>query len=212
MMIKMTKKLTTVMTLCTLALLMACGASLSPQLYTLSPMAAKRASETSSLTITVGPVSLPESVDRPQLVLSVAPNQVTIDEFNRWASPLKSNMASVVAENLSLLLGTPYVSLFPQSVSLSPSYRVAIDVIRFESVPGETAKLTAIWSVRSTEDGQVQGGRTILAEPVREKTCAAIVGAHSRMLTGLSGDIAGAIRTLAEAERKGKPKAAESIK
>ena len=200
------------MILCTLALLTACGASISPQLYTLSPMAAKPANETSSLTITVGPVSLPESVDRPQIVLSGAPNQITIDEFNRWASPLKSNIASVVAENLSLLLGTPYVSLFPQSVSLSPSYRVAIDVIRFESVPGETAKLTAIWSVRSTADGRVQGGRTILAEPVQEKTCAALVAAHSRMLAGLSGDIAGAIRGLAGAERKGKTEAVESVK
>ena len=207
-MIKMTKKLATFMILCALALLTACGASLSPQLYTLSPMAAKRASDTSNLTITVGPLSLPESVDRPQLVLSVAPNQVTIDEFNRWASPLKSNMASVIAENLSLLLGTPYVSLFPQSVSLSPSYRVAIDVVRFESVPGETARLTAIWSIRSTEDGRVQGGRTILAEPVREKTYTAIVAAHSRMLAGLSGDIAGAVRGMAGvAKSKGTPEA-----
>ena len=205
------KKLATVVILCALAVLAAGCASTSPQLYTLSPMA-KPVSETSILTITVGPVSLPAAVDRPQLVLSVAPNQVAVDEFNRWASPLKSDIARVVAENLSLLLGTPYVSLFPQSVSLSPSYRVAIDVIRFESVPGETAKLTAIWSVRSTADGRVQGGRTILAEPVQEKTCAALVAAHSRMLAGLSGDIAGAIRGLAGAERKGKTEAVESVK
>ncbi|MDQ1277092.1 MAG: uncharacterized protein QG555_131, partial [Thermodesulfobacteriota bacterium] len=60
----------------------------------------KTGGETSTLTITVGPVSLPAAVDRPQLVLSVTPNQVAVDEFNRWASPLKGDIARVIAENL----------------------------------------------------------------------------------------------------------------
>ena len=202
----MMRKLTTVMILCALTVLTAGCASTSPQLYTLSPME-KPVSETSILTITVGPVSVPTAVDRPQLVLSVAPNQVAFDEFNRWASPLKSDIARVVAENLSLLLGSPYVSVFPQSVSIASSYRVTIDVMRFESVPGETAKMTAIWSVRSTADGQEQEGRTALAEPFRDKTYAALVAAHSRMLAVLSGDIAASIRTLAAGGRKGNPEA-----
>ncbi len=159
--------------------------------------------ETSTLTITVGPVSLPAAVDRPQLVLSVTPNQVAVDEFNRWASPLKGDIARVIAENLSALLGSPYVSVFPQSVS--PSYRVTIDVTRFESAPGEEARLNAIWLVRSAADGQSQGGRTVLTELVREKTSSALVAAHSRMSGVLSGDIAAAIRTLAAAGRKEPP-------
>ncbi|HAJ27788.1 MAG TPA: hypothetical protein DCG53_11200 [Syntrophus sp. (in: bacteria)] len=200
----MMKKFTLVMILCALAVLTVGCASTSTRLYTLSPTA-KPVSEPSILAITVGPVSLPAAVDRPQLVLSPAPNQVSIDEFNRWASPLKSDIARVVAENLSLLLGSPYVSVFPQSVSVSPSYRVVIDVMRFESVPGEMAKLGAIWSVRSTADGQSQGGGTTLAEPVRENSYTALIAAHSRMLGGLSSDIAAAIRTLAAAGKKGSP-------
>jgi uncharacterized lipoprotein YmbA len=200
----MMKKFTVVMILCALAVLTAGCASTSTQLYTLSSMA-KPVSETSILTITVGPVSVPAAVDRPQIVLSVAPNQVTVDEFNRWASPLRSDIARVVAENLSLLLGSPYVSVFPLSVSVSPSYRVTIDVMRFESIPGETAKLSAIWSVRSTADGQSQGGGTTSSEPVREKTYAALIAAHSRILAVLSGDIAASIRTLAGGGRKGNP-------
>ncbi|MFA5180970.1 MAG: PqiC family protein [Syntrophales bacterium] len=197
-------KPTAIKILCALAVLMLTAgcASTSPQLYTLSPMA-KPVNETSTLTITVGPVSLPAAVDRPQLVLSVAPNQVTVDEFNRWASPLKNDIARVVAENLSALLGSPYVSVFPQTVSLSPSYRVTIDVLRFESVPGETAKLNAIWSVRSTADGKIREGGTTLAEPVRGNTYAALIAAHSRMLGGLSGDIAASIRRLSDTAQKG---------
>jgi uncharacterized protein len=148
---------------------------------------------------------LPAAVDRPQLVWSVSPNQVAVDEFNRWAAPLKDDIARVIAENLAVLLGSPYVSVFPQSVSVSPAYRVTIDVARFESVPGEEARLNAIWSVRFTADGQSQGGRTVLAEAVREKTPSALVAAHSRMVGVLSGDIAAAIRTLAATGRKETP-------
>jgi uncharacterized protein len=196
------KKFTVVMILCALAVFTAGCASNSTQLYTLSPMA-KPASEKSILTITVGPVSLPATVDRPQLVLSIGPNQIAVDEFNRWASPLKNDIPRIVAENLSLLLGSPYVSVFPQSVSVSPSYRVTIDVMRFESVPGETANLTAIWSIRSTADGLVQGGGATLAEPVRGNTYAALIAAHSRMMGVMSGDIAASIRRLADTARKG---------
>jgi len=178
------KKLPTMKILCALAVLILTAgcASTSPQLYTLSPME-KPVGETSTLTITVGPVSLPATVNRPQLVLSVTPNQVAVDEFNRWASPLKGDIARVIAENLSALLGFPYVSVFPQSVS--PSYRVTIDVTRFESAPGEEARLNAIWLVRAAADGQSQGGRTVLAELVREKTSSALVAANSRMLGGI---------------------------
>jgi hypothetical protein len=45
----------------------------------------------------------------------------------------------------------------------------------------------------------------VLAEPIREKTPAALVAAHSKMLAILSGDIAAAIQALAETAHKGTP-------
>ncbi len=176
-------------------------ASASPQLYTLSPTA-QPVNAKSNLTISVGPVTVPAAVDRSQLVLSVAPHQVAVDEFNRWASPLKTDIARVVAQNLSLILGTPYASVFPQSVSVSPSYRVTIDVMHFESIPGDSARLTAIWSVRRTADEQSQGGSTALSEPVRDNTYAALVAAHSKMLGTMSSNIAATISTLMAGNRK----------
>ena len=180
-----------------------CGcASVAPQLYTLSPTAVP-SGDASDLAVTVGPVSVPEAVDRPQIVSNFTPNQLRVDEFNRWASPLKNDIARMVAENLAVILGSPYVSVFPQSVSVAPSYRVAIDVVRFEFAPGSEARLGALWSVRSTADGRSRTGATTLAEPIKESSPAAMVAAHSRMLGGLSVDIAAAIRSLAAGARKG---------
>jgi len=190
------KKLKMGTMLCIMAIIAAGCASASPQLYNLSP-AAKPASETSSLAVTVGPVSLPAAVDRPQLVLNVGPNQLRLDEFNRWAAPLKTEIARVVAENLSLLLGSPYVSVFPQANALTPAYRVTIDVTRFESVPGGAARLTAVWCARATADERRQEGATTMTAVLTADDCPAMVAAHSMMIGGMSGDIAAAIRKLA---------------
>ena len=101
---------------------------------------------------------MPAVVDRPQIVVSTGANQVRLDEFNRWASPLQDNISRVVAENLVAMLGTPRVTLFPQTLSADADYRVAIEVQRFESTPGKSATLDAVWTVRRTKDGKTQTG------------------------------------------------------
>src|SRR5574340_182433 len=119
--------------LCTLAVLLVGCASTNPaHFYTLAPTATPAGTSTSHA-IAVGPVSVPSVVDRPQIVIRTGPNQVNFDEFNRWASPLKDGIAQVVAGNLSALLGTPRVTVFPRATIADLSYRVEIDVLSFES-------------------------------------------------------------------------------
>ncbi|UHD17268.1 PqiC family protein [Thiocapsa bogorovii] len=149
-----------------------------------------------ALSVSVGPVSIPAQVDRPQIVVSEGPNRVVVDETSRWASPLSDAIAGVVAANLIALLGTQKVTLFPQVTSANADYRVAIEVQTFESAPGSTATLSAVWSVRRKQDGRTQSGRTSVREPVSDTGYEALAAAHSRALTTLSRDIADALRTL----------------
>ena len=178
-----------------LALAVACASSPPSRFYTLSPTAAA-GTATSRLSVVVGPVSIPAIVDLPQIVVSTGPNQVSIDEFNRWASPLPNNISRVVAENLVLLLGTPRVSQFQQSLNADADYRAAIEVQSFESAPGEAATLSAVWSVRRARDGKSETGRTTVREPAAGKGYEALAAAHSRALGRMSQDIADAIRAL----------------
>jgi uncharacterized lipoprotein YmbA len=176
-----------------------CGSAPSSRFYTLS--AAPTAPATpSSLSVAVGPVSIPAVVDRPQIVVSTGPNQVRLEEFNRWASPLQNGIARVVAENLVALLGTPRVTLSSQVLSAEADYRAAIEVQSFESAPGEAAVLDAVWTVRRAKDGTAQTGRTTVRELVQDKSYDALAAAHSRALARMSRDIADAVRTL---ERSG---------
>jgi len=170
-------------------------ASPASRFYTLSAANAPAATS-SNLSMVVGPVSVPAVVDRPQIVVSTGPNQVRLEEFNRWASPLQNNISRVVAENLVAILGTPRVILFSQTLGMDADYRAAIEVQRFESAPGEAATLDAVWTVSRTKDGKSQTGRTTVREAASDKGYDAVAAAHSRGLARLSQDIANAVRAL----------------
>lgn len=185
----------TVVILCVLAAALAACSSARSNFYTLSALA-KPAGGSEGISVAVGPVSIPEIVDRPQIVVRAGPNQVDIDEFHRWGSPLSDDIARVVAANLAALLGTPQVSVYPAATGAGARYRVVIEVISFESSPGKSAALDAVWLVRSTKDGASRAGRTTIRELVQEQGYPALVAAHSRALGKMSADIAEAIRAL----------------
>jgi hypothetical protein len=185
--------------LCALVVLAGGCSTPTSRLYTLSRApapAAAAAAPMPNTTVVVGPVSIPAIVDLPQIVVSTGANSVTLDEFNRWASPLQSNISRVVAENLVTLLGTPRVSQFQQSLNLDADYRVAIEVQSFDSAPGDAATLNAVWVVRRTKDGRAQTGRTSVREPAGAAGYDALAAAHSRALARMSQEIADVIRGL----------------
>ena len=190
------RHLTAITILCAFVILAAgCASSPPSRFYTLSA-ATTPAATSSNLSVAVGPVSVPAVVDRPQIVVSAGANQVTLDEFNQWASPLQDNISRVVTENLMAMLGTARVTLFSQAWSGDGEYRAGIEVRRFESMLGEAAMLDAVWTVRRAKDGASQTGRTSVREPAPEKDYAALVAAHSRAIARLSQDIADAVRAL----------------
>lgn len=197
----MMKKFVNIFISCVLAAFIGgCASSSPPRFYTLSSTAAPALMPQENFSVSVGPISMPSVVDRPQIVVRTGPNKVSINEFDRWASPLKDDIARVIVENLVSMLGTAQITLFPQSTAAGASYRAMIDVLRFDSETGKAATLDALWTVSSAKDGRSHRGRTTLAEPTQGGDYAALVAAHSRALGQLSAEIAKKIREL-EAQR-----------
>jgi uncharacterized lipoprotein YmbA len=181
------------------ALIAAGCASAPSRFYTLNSTAIGDGTTNNNYAVMVGPVSIPAEVNRPQFTVQVAPNQVAVDEFNRWAAPLSENIARVVAGNLAVLLGTPRVTVAPMA-NFEGAYRVTIGIQRFESVPGKSVVIDAVWVIRQPTGGVTLSGRTVVHEPVVGDDFDAIAAAHSRALGKVSSDIAAAIR--AETDKK----------
>ena len=175
--------------------LVGCGTTPNPRFYALSSVAPAAAPPT-ELSVAVGPVTIPADVDRPQIVNSVGPNRVRLEEFDRWAAPLQNDIARVIVANLVVALGTPRVMLAAQPIATVVDYRAAVEVQRFESALGDAATLEAVWSVARIKDGKLQTGRTTAREAAAERSFDALAAAHSRAVGRLSQDLANAVREL----------------
>lgn len=185
----------TFLILCVLAALLAgCSSAPATRFYMLNPSAEPAAGPSAGYSLSVGPVLIPAAVDRPQIVLQTGPNQVFIAEFDRWAAPLREAIPRVVVENLSLMLGAQDIAMFPQSGPADASYRITIDILRFESLPGKAAVVDARWTIRSTKDGRTGSGRAKITEAVRADGYPELVAAHSRALEQLSRRVAQTVR------------------
>jgi uncharacterized protein len=150
-----------------------------------------------TVTIGLGPVTLPDYLDRPQIVSRTTQNVVQLAEFDRWAEPLSSNVSRTLAENLMFLLLTESVVPYPWPGSIDVTYQVLVDVYRFDGVLGEKAWLDAQWSVRDKKGKNVvMLKRSTFAEPVVGPSFGALVAAQSRALGNLSREMAFAIRDL----------------
>jgi len=193
----MMKKLAHALICCIAAAAIAgCATSPQPRFYMLSSTPLPEGVPAVSCSLSVGPVFVPAAVDRPQIVIRTGKNEVFINEFERWAAPLKNDIGRIVAENLVSMLGTKQVTLFPQAAAAGASYRVAIDVLRFDSEPGLKASLDALWTVRSAKEDKSRRGRTTRTETAKGDDYAALAAAHSRALGHLSAEIAAAIREI----------------
>ncbi|MDR5881847.1 PqiC family protein [Caballeronia sp. LZ032] len=179
-----------------------CAGCASPRasFYRLSPDAASDTAGASAIqqAVIVGPVTVPELVDRPQIVTRSTNNEISINEYARWGEPLKSGIADAIAGNLGLMLGSDRVAVASRAPADARAWRVRVDIQQFESVPGEAVVIDARWSVRRDNDsGAVTdaSGRSFVREPVNGGDTDALIAAHDRALTRVSRDIATAIRS-----------------
>ena len=71
--------------------------------------------------IGLGPIRIPEYLNRPQMIVAIADNQYRLSEDHRWAEPLDQNISLALFKALPLQLGTCllYTSPSPRDGLLS---------------------------------------------------------------------------------------------
>lgn len=183
-------------------ILSGCGVSQAPRFYALSPLVRPAETPTAaasgnSLLIGLGPVAVPDRLDRPQLLSRSGENEIIIAEFDRWSGSLREEVSRTVAENLTHLLPSCRVVSYPWGRRLQLDRQITIDIIQMEGRLGGELLLKANWAVM-TDDGT----KTALVRhtEISEKTAGpdyeSYVAAQSRALARLSREIAAAINTL----------------
>jgi uncharacterized lipoprotein YmbA len=179
--------------LLSLLLLSACAGTSPPTHFYLleASTTAPTGQAVPGLSIGLGPVALPDTLDRPQIVTRSGGYAVDLGEFHRWAGNLKANMSRVIATRLMQRLGTERVYLHPW-----PSYRVldheiSVDVLQFDGELGGSAVLSGSWTLLDGEGRrQLYLGAFDLREPTATGDHRAMVAAMSRLTERLADLIA----------------------
>ena len=179
-----------------LILLAGCGRSPQTTFYTLTPLVADvSAPRAVGPSITIASVTLPELIDRPQLVVPDAGARVAILESQRWAEPLKSAIPRLLADNIARLMNSDRVSAYPQHASLNADYRLFVDIQRFE-LSGSTVIVDALWEIRSAKGAKPLTGRSKMVEPIGSTDYEAVVAGYSRAMANMSREIAQSLSSL----------------
>jgi len=145
------------------------------------------------LSVGIGPVVIPGHLDRPEIVTRISENAMDVNEFHRWGAPLTDQIRETLMANLSVLLQTPRVVLFPWEGGRRPTYRVDATFLRFERV-NATAVMDVLWDIREVEKDQIVLTRRFsAATPVTGPGVAAYVAAQTQAFERLGRDIAGGI-------------------
>ena len=175
-----------------LLLLVSCGQSEPSRLYTLSAASELAGDGIGDLAVGVGPITLPQYLDRPQIVTRVGANRLEVAQFDRWAEPLSATVPRVITENIGAELGTERVYVLPRRRRSQIDFAVEIEFIRFESTSEGDALLVARWELFSSgDDAPLFEDKAEIRYPVSQPGDYGLIAAGlSNALAELSGEIA----------------------
>jgi len=173
-----------------------CGSSRPAKVYILSaaqpPATAAKGVIPSAppATVGVGPIQIPDYLDRPQIVTRTAQHELVVAQFDRWGGSLRHDITRVLLENLSALLPSDRASVVPWIRGGVLQYRVAVEVIRFDVTPGENVWLRAQWTIFGQDGAVLLFQESNLKEPLSGRDYPSMVAAMSQALGSLSKEIA----------------------
>lgn len=176
----------------------ACSTTPKANFYTLSDGASLAPLQgQSSLVLAIGPIDLPQYLNRPQIVTRAGGNRLNVDEFNRWGGRLEEEITRVLAQHIGHGLGTQRVYSYPSRVAPDTDYRIGLDIRRFDGVRGGPVVLDVAWSLIDDRTGAIMVTRQAsYRSAATADAYDAYAASLSETLAQLAGDLVAALREL----------------
>jgi uncharacterized lipoprotein YmbA len=173
-----------------------CGSTPSNNYYVLTAHEGASA-EGQTPSLGIGPIRIPEYLNRTALVYRREGNRLQIAEYERWAEPLEEGIGRVLGLNLAGLLDTENVRPFPWHPDRTPDFGVSVNLLALDADEGR-AVLEAEWLVyRPATSTAVSRRMARLAytPPGGKLEPEDLAAAYSELLYRLSEEISEVIRS-----------------
>jgi len=180
---------------------MAAQAGVTPMGYGSSRPAGVSKSANRPLVVVAVAVSVPEYLDRLDIVERTSANELKPIHSAQWGESLAVAATRAVAENLVALLPSDDVIMLPSRSRESFEYQVNLDLTRFESDSEGRSTVAGRWSISDREGRKRASGRVLRSERAEREGYDAMAAAMSRNLAAVSGDIADALQRLSAVPR-----------
>ena len=189
----------------TAAIAVAGCASPGERYYSLMPDAPRIAhSEVQpARTLTVAAVTVPEAVDRPQLVIETGDQQRVVLEQERWIEPVAGGLQRALAQQLALALPDTAVLLGGDPGAAAAADQVHVQVRRLEMNLESGARLDAHWQIVDRSGAMRREEDFSIGVAAAGRSYAALVRAQSGAVRELAGRIVAALQGLAAAPADG---------
>jgi uncharacterized protein len=182
------------------ALLTACAGSPPTRYYTLAappePEPAPSSAPLAALRVGVGPVTVPETVNRIAMVVRVGPNELKVSEEHRWVQPLRQEIARAVSRNLARMMPRADVSTHGETAAADPDYRLSLDVQRIDASLGGTVIIETQWALRPRSGSGGRTGRSTAHAETAANSYEALASAYASAIESITREIAVAIEPL----------------
>lgn len=174
----------------------------TPRFYALQAMDESQANEKfnipSSVIIGIGPVTVPEYQNRPQIVTQDTNNLLAFAQFDRWGEPLDLALLRLISANLSVMLPGATLEISPWNLAIPVKYQVILDVVRLESRLDNDLSFTVQWSVIDLENKKMMlTKRSEFSKPIEPHSYSGLAKTLSMECASLSGEIAKTLSSLA---------------
>ncbi|MFP3983873.1 MAG: membrane integrity-associated transporter subunit PqiC [Desulfurivibrionaceae bacterium] len=144
--------------------------------------------------IAVGPVKLTPELKRAGIAVRTGDYRLRVSQTRVWAAPLEEMMAFSLARNLSILLDTDRVEVYPDPRYGEVRYQVELEVVEFSGGLKKGFDCEIIWTLSDDRKGGIlTRKRFSRREPLEEEDYDAYVAAASRSLAALARDISTAL-------------------
>jgi uncharacterized lipoprotein YmbA len=129
-----------------------CGSTKPSRFYVLTPLldanaGMAKSDSKSDITVGIDKLSMPEHLLKPQIATYSSSNRMEYAEYDRWAESLDENFVRVLAENLSKLLPSENVYIFPWKSSTEIQYYLTFKIMQFSQGADKNISLIVFWSI-----------------------------------------------------------------
>jgi uncharacterized lipoprotein YmbA len=181
-------------------LLAACSHSPSVQFYSLSPTPTSTGDAPLDLALAIGPAQFPRSLARSQIVTRGSGSRVNVDEYHVWSAPLEYEFLRVLGDDIGSDIQSDRIAVYPREPAFNIDYRISLDVLQFDGVPGDSVTLRVRWAIAPPGGDAVAVNTFEITQPTGasedKEGYDALVLAHSAAIGALAKSITEKLRTL----------------